>query len=61
MHSWDKPKILDEKELQELQNIVKDRIRGPHCNWCQFTYNEVESLLLTIQKLKEQLNVSKPY
>jgi hypothetical protein len=61
MRSWDKAKILDEKELKELQNIVKDRTRGAHCNWCQFTYNEVESLLLTIQKLKDQSNAPKPY
>ena len=65
MRSYDKPKILDEEELKELNEIVQKRNRGAHCNWCQFTYNEVESLLMTIAKLKEQINkeknVRKPY
>jgi hypothetical protein len=48
--------VLDEKEVENFRTIVKDYSRGPHCNWCTFTYNEVESLLLTIDALKEELN-----
>jgi hypothetical protein len=59
------PKVLTELEIKQITSICENQSRGAHCNWCHFTYKEVQSLLLTIDSLKQEIdrlkNVSKSY
>ena len=55
MHSPKKPEVLNDSELENIRLICKDESRGLHCNWCHFTYTEVECLLLTIDDLKKEI------
>lgn len=50
------PKILDKSEINDFKKICSTQSRGFHANWCQFTYKEVESLLLTIDYLEQEIN-----
>jgi hypothetical protein len=65
MYSLKKPEILNDSELKKIRSICKEESRGLHCNWCHFTYSEVECLLLTIDELKKEIetlkNVQKSY
>jgi methionyl-tRNA synthetase len=55
MYSPKKPEILNDSELEKFKSICNECSRGPHCNWCHFTYTEVECLLLTIDDLKKEI------
>lgn len=65
MYSLKKPEALSDSELEKFKLICKEESRGLHCNWCHFTYTEVECLLLTIDDLKKEIetlkNVQKPH
>ena len=56
MHLLKLPKILDKTEIDNFKLICSKELRGYHANWCHFTYREVESLLMTIDYLEEEIN-----